>query len=85
MRVQVNDERYLGDLIAFLEREQYTVERVGNRQVLVAPAPRSQRLEVMRLDLDLHLRAWEAAHPRASVLRVVDRRHVEPPLGGGSA
>lgn len=72
MRVQVNDERYLGDLVAFLERAQYTVERVGDRQLVVAPAPRSQRLEVMRLDLDLHLRAWEAAHPGASVLRVID-------------
>lgn len=72
MRVQVNDEQYLSDLIAFLERAQYRVERVGDRQVLVAPTPRSQRLEVMRLDLDLHLRAWEAAHPEASVLRVIE-------------
>jgi hypothetical protein len=74
MRVQVNDEQYLGDLIAFLERAQYTVERVGNRQVVVAPVPLSRRLEVLQLDLDLHLRAWEAAHPGATVLRVVDPR-----------
>jgi hypothetical protein len=72
MKVQVNDEQYLGDLIAFLERARYTVERVGNRQVLVAPVPRSRRLDVMRLDLELHLRAWEAAHPGASALRVID-------------
>jgi hypothetical protein len=26
----------------------------------------------MRLDLELHLRAWEAAHPGASALRVID-------------
>lgn len=72
MRVQVNDERYLDDLIAFLERVHYTVERVDDRQVVVAPTPRSEDLEVIRLDLDLHLRAWEAAHPGASVLRVID-------------
>jgi hypothetical protein len=83
MRVQVNDERYLGDLIAFLERAQYTVERVGDRQVVVAPVPRSRRLEVMRLDLHLHLRAWEAAHPGASVLRVIDDRDGGPPTGLG--
>lgn len=69
MRVQVNDEHYPGDLIAFLERAGYTVERVGDRQLMVAPTPRSQRLKVMRLDLALYLRAWEAAHPGASVLR----------------
>ena len=72
MRVQVNEKQYLGDLIAFLERAQYTVERVGDRQVVVAPVPTSQRLEVMRLDLDLHLRDWEAAHPGATVLHVID-------------
>jgi hypothetical protein len=72
MRVQVNDEQYLDDLIAFLERAQYTVERVGNRQVVVAPVPLSRRLEVLQLDLDLQLRAWEAAHPGATVLRVID-------------
>jgi len=72
MRVQVDDEQYLGDLIAFLERAQYTVERVGDRQVLVAPVPSSERLEVMQLDLDLHLRAWEAAHPGATVLQIID-------------
>jgi hypothetical protein len=72
MRVQVNDEQYLDDLIAFLERAQYTVERVGNRQVVVAPVPLSRRLEVLQLDLDLQLRAWEAAHPQATVLRVIE-------------
>jgi hypothetical protein len=85
MKVQVNDEQYLGDLIAFLERAGYTVEPVGNRQVLVAPVPRSKRLEVLRLDLELHLRAWEAAHPGVSALRVIDRPDVDPPLGGGNA
>jgi len=72
MRVQVNDEQYLDDLIAFLERAQYTVERVGNRQVVVAPVPLSRRLEVLQLDLDLQLRAWEAAHPQATVLRLIE-------------
>ena len=62
MRVRVNDEQCLGDLIAFLEREDYRVERVDDREILVAPVPQSQRLDVMRFELDLRLRAWEAAH-----------------------
>jgi hypothetical protein len=73
MRVEVNNEQYLGDLAAFLEGAEYRVERVSNRELAVAPIPRSQRLEVMRVDLDLRLRAWEAAHPGASVTFVLDR------------
>ena len=67
MRVQINNEQYLGDLIAFLERADYLTRRVGERELLVAPVPRSLRLDQLRLDLDLQLRAWEAAHPGASV------------------
>jgi hypothetical protein len=63
MRVRVSDERYLGDLIAFLERAEYMVEWVAADEVLTSPVPRSVRLELLSLDLDLHLRAWEATHP----------------------
>ena len=66
MRIQISDEAYLGDLSAFLERAGYRSERVAANEILVSPDPTSQRLEVLRLDLDLHLRAWEAAHPEAS-------------------
>ena len=66
MKVQVSDEAYLGELIAFLERAGYRSQRVSTNEILVSPDPTSQRLEVLRLDLDLQLRAWEAAHPEAS-------------------
>jgi hypothetical protein len=66
MRVQVNDKQYLSDLIAFLERAEYSTQRVDDREILVAPVPRSLRLDQLRLDLELQLRAWEAAHPGAS-------------------
>jgi hypothetical protein len=63
MRVRISDERYLGDLIAFLERAGYMVQREGTDELVASPVPRSIRLERLSLDLDLHLRAWEAAHP----------------------
>jgi hypothetical protein len=63
MRVRVSDEQSMGDLIAFLEDVGYRSERVGAHEVLVAPVPSSTGLESLRLELDLHLRAWEAAHP----------------------
>jgi hypothetical protein len=68
MRVRITNEHYLGDLIAFLERADYRVAQVGDREIIVAPVPRSKRLEVLQLDLELQLRAWEAAHPEASVV-----------------
>jgi hypothetical protein len=63
MRVRVSDEQRLGDLIAFLEDAGYRSQQIGANEVLVAPVPLSKRLDVLRLELDLHLRAWEAAHP----------------------
>jgi len=65
MRVHINDETYLDELIAFLARVGYRSEKLGAKEILVAPMPTSRRLEVLRLDLDLHLRAWEVAHPDA--------------------
>ena len=63
MRVQVTDETFLGELIAFLERAGYRSQRVGANEILVSPNPTSTRLEILELELDLQLRAWEAAHP----------------------
>ena len=63
MRVRVSDEQRLGDLIAFLEDVGYRSHQVGAKEVLVSPVPTSTGLETLRLQLDLHLRAWEAAHP----------------------
>jgi hypothetical protein len=63
MRVRVSDEQRLGDLIAFLEDVGYQSHQIGANEVLVSPVPSSTRLEALRIDLDLHLRAWEAAHP----------------------
>lgn len=70
MRVRLDDTNHLDGLIAFLERAGYTIERVDDQEIMVAPVPRSKRLEVLRLDLDLQLRAWVAAHPGVSVVRV---------------
>ena len=63
MRVRVSDEQSMGDLIAFLEDVGYRSHQIDEREVLVAPVPTSTGLEALRLELDLHLRAWEAAHP----------------------
>jgi hypothetical protein len=70
MRVRLDDTNHLDGLIAFLERAGYTIERLDDREIMVAPVPRSRRLEMVRLDLDLQLRAWEAVNPGVSVIRV---------------
>ena len=65
MKVQLSNEAYLGELIAFLDRAGYRSQRVGAGEILVSHNPTSKRLEELRLDLDLQLRAWEFAHPEA--------------------
>jgi hypothetical protein len=66
MRVQISDETYLGEVIASLERAGYRTQRVGANEILVSLDPTSTRLEVLRLDLDLQLRACEVAHPETN-------------------
>jgi hypothetical protein len=63
MRVRVSDERYLSDLIAFLERAGYLVEAIAEDELIASPVPRSVRLERQRLELDLYLQLWAADHP----------------------
>jgi hypothetical protein len=72
MRVRISDERYLGDLIAFLERAGYMVQQEATDELVASPVPRSVRLERLGLELDLHLRAWEAAHRRVTAERERD-------------
>jgi hypothetical protein len=72
MRVQISNEEYLGELIAFLVRAGYRTQRVSANEILVSPNPTSKRLEELRLDLDLQLRAWEAAHPEAGARQNLD-------------
>jgi hypothetical protein len=71
MRVRISDENYLSDLIAFLERAGYLVEPVTPRELITSPVPRSLRLERLRLELDLHLRAWEVAHPGITAIQTL--------------
>ena len=69
MRVRISDESSVDDLSAFLERAGYIVQRVTGNEIVTSPVPRSLRLERVRLELDLHLRAWEAAHPGLTARR----------------
>jgi hypothetical protein len=73
MWVQLDNEQYLGDLITFLEHEGYRVERVSEREIAVAPVPSSKRFDVMHLELDLLLHAWEAGHQGASAVCLIQR------------
>jgi hypothetical protein len=63
MRVRISDEHCLDDLIVFLGHAGYRSHEAGPNEVVVAPSPSSTRLELLQLDLELRLRAWEAAHP----------------------
>ena len=62
MRVPVTDETFLGELIAFLERAGYRSQRARKRDPSLSESD-FDAARGPRLELDLQLRAWEAAHP----------------------
>jgi len=64
MRIRVQDAADLGSLIAFLEARDYVAEQVGPNTVEVSRLA-SVRHDHVRMELDLFLQAWHAAHPEA--------------------
>ena len=65
MKIRVHDAANLDDLIAFLEERDYVAERVGPNTIEVSRLS-SVRHDHVRMELDLFLQAWRAAHPEAS-------------------
>jgi hypothetical protein len=71
VRVSVNEPELVGDLLAFLrERVHVTAEQVGVREVEVSQLG-SMNAEARRLELDLMLQLWRAAHAGA-VAEILD-------------
>ena len=64
MRIRVHDAAHLPDLVAYLEERECIAERVGPNTIEVSRLS-SVRHNHVRMELDLHLRAWQAAHPDA--------------------
>ena len=73
MRLEVSDPALLPSLLEYLRALPHVVvERVGPRELEVSQLG-SMNLEARRLDLDLLLQAWRAAHANATV-EIVDER-----------
>lgn len=66
MEIHLDDPRYTGDLVAFLERARCRVERLEGGRLRVR-IPDSPHPEGERLELTLYLQAWCAVHPGARV------------------
>ena len=67
MRIQVSHPELVPSLVDFLRRHVHViVEQVGPRELEVSQLG-SMNAEARRLDLDLLLQAWRAAHEGASV------------------
>jgi hypothetical protein len=71
MRIQVSHPELVPSLVDFLRRQVHViVDQVGPRELEVSQLG-SMNAEARRLDLDLLLQAWRAAHEGASV-EIVD-------------
>lgn len=64
MRIRVQEAADLGSLVAFLRRREYVAEQVGPNTVEVS-RPSSVRHDHIRVELDMFLEEWHAAHPEA--------------------
>ncbi len=64
MRIRVQDAADIDGLVAFLEARDYVAERIGPNTIEVLRLS-SVRHDHIRMELDLFLRAWQAAHPEA--------------------
>jgi hypothetical protein len=70
MKILLSDAALLGELIAYLEGEGCIVQQVGPNLVEVSRLS-SVRHDHARMELDLYLQAWRAAHPEGDV-RLLD-------------
>jgi hypothetical protein len=64
MRIRVQEAADLANLVAFLKERDYVAEQVAPNTIEVSRLS-SVRHNHVRMELDLHLRAWHAAHPEA--------------------
>ncbi len=64
MRIRVHDAADLDGLVAFLTERDYVAEEVGPNTIEVSRLS-SVRHTHVRMELDLFLEAWHAAHPEA--------------------
>jgi hypothetical protein len=71
MRIRVQDASDLAGLVAFLKERDYVAEEIGPNTVEVSRLS-SVRHDHVRMELDLFLQAWHAAHPEARAEFVVD-------------
>jgi hypothetical protein len=64
MKIRVHEAADLAGLVAFLEERDYVAEQVAPNTVEVSRLS-SVRHNHVRMELDLFLQAWHAAHPEA--------------------
>jgi hypothetical protein len=66
VKILLSDAAFLDELVAYLAREGCIVEQIGPNLVEVSRLS-SVRHDHARMELDLFLQAWRAAHPEAEV------------------
>ena len=64
MKIRVQDAADLDGLVAYLAERDYVADRIGPNTIEVSRLS-SVRHDHVRMELDLFLEAWHAAHPEA--------------------
>lgn len=67
MRLHIDDPSAAGDLVTFLCERPDCIAAETGRGVVEVNLLGSQRQPFMRLELDVRLRSWRAAHPHVVI------------------
>jgi hypothetical protein len=71
MRVHLNDDEYLGDLLAFVRGVGCVAYAIGSDRLdVVVPDSKTER--AARLDLAAYLEVWRQLHPTAHVVVIAE-------------
>ena len=64
MKIRVQEAADLDGLVVFLEEREFVAQRIGPNTIEVSRLS-SVRHDHVRIELELFLHAWHAAHPEA--------------------
>ncbi len=67
MRIQLDDERHLRELVTSLRAADWVISEVDERTIDAAPRPQSLAADAVAAELEADIALWSALNPHASV------------------
>jgi hypothetical protein len=78
MRIELPTRAAADAVAEYLRRCDCIVSYAGECALEVSACPRSQRVEESEIEVEGHLRAWQALHPTIEVVKIFDLPQADP-------